>query len=152
MSGNRTDTSTDKAAIADQNRPGRVVTRHSQAVDIVAQEMNRDPTICQRRTCLGSYHLVFFEKVLHSMDCQPLSPEAREEHIMIAPLGFAQPGFEHRTGGFRQRRTPSFAPLADYLQVGSGSHEQIFSFESGHLRYPQTGLHGSQNEGVITPS
>ena len=39
MSGNRTETLTDKAVIADQNRPGRVVTRHSHAVEIVAQIM-----------------------------------------------------------------------------------------------------------------
>ena len=56
MSGNRFRMFTDKAVLVDQNRPGRLVTRHSHALDIVALELSRVP----RRDVVPAASTVFF--------------------------------------------------------------------------------------------
>ena len=100
--------------------------------------------------CRGATML--FEQVLNTVNAEPTSARVGKQDIAVTAWRLAQPGFEDGPGGFGQGRTTLSPALADYPQVGTGSEDEIFTFESGHLREAEARLCGGQNECVIAPA
>ena len=88
MSGNRTETFTDKAVIAVQNRPGRVVTRHSHAVEIVSERVGSDRQ-GERGVSVAHRLNVLVQDVPHAPAGQPRALPVLEQWL-FEPLGLVQ--------------------------------------------------------------
>ena len=89
------------------------------------------------------------QQVLHPVDSQSLTFGAGKEHVLGAAWRLAQPGLQHGTGGFGQRRTAFLATLADDPQVSTASRDEVLSFEPGHFGQPKPRLHRREDEGVV---
>ena len=64
-----------------------------------------------------------------------------------AELG--EPGPQHLDGLAGQRCCPVFAALAVAADVRAGAEVRVLAGEAGELRYPQAGLDGEQEQGVV---
>ena len=64
-----------------------------------------------------------------------------------AELG--EPGFQHPDGLAGQRCGPVFAAFAVAADVRAGAQVRVLAGEAGEFRYPQSGLDGEQEQGVV---
>lgn len=101
---------------------------------------------------MGSGSTMLVEQVLNAVDTEPTSARVGEQDITVTTWWLAQPSFEYGSGGFGQGRAALAPSLADHPQVGAGSEDEIFTFESGHLRETKARLRRRQNECVIAPA
>ena len=79
---------------------------------------------------------------------RPSGPGGKQWPVLGgAELG--EPGPEHLHGLAGQRGGPVFAALAVAADVRSGAEVRVLAGEAGELRYPQPGLDGEQEQGVV---
>ena len=151
MSGNRTETFTDKAVIADQNRPGRVVTRHSHAVEIVPQGMRADAPVPERRAGSRCACDVLPDDPRNGVAVEASVPVAQEQRLAVIAPAFLQPCPEHGDGILPERGRPLPAALAADADMGSGSQLEVAAVEAGQLGHPEAGLDHQQEQRPVSP-
>src|ERR1700674_5075896 len=95
---------------------------------------------------------MFIEQVLHAVHAESSPAGIGKQNISITSLWFSQPGFEYSTSGLGQRCTALLASFADHSQVRAHPENEVFAFESCHLREAKSGLRGRQNKRVIAPT
>ena len=101
---------------------------------------------------MGSGATMLIEQVLNAVNAEPTSARVGKQDIAVTAWRLTQPGFEYGSGSFGQGCTTLAPSLADHPQVSTGSEDEIFTFEAGHLREAKAGLRGRQNECVIAPA
>ena len=99
---------------------------------------------------MGCSTTMLVEQVLNTVNAEPTAARVGKQDIAVTAWRLAQPGFEDGPGGFGQGRTTLAPALADHPQVGASSEDEIFTFESGHLREAKARLRGRQMEAIAT--
>src|SRR5262249_27177390 len=89
---------------------------------------------------------------MHTIGAETAAPGIREQHVLMASLRFAQPGFQDSDRGFRQRRAPFLTALTDYTDMSARTECDIGTFEPGHFRQTQTRLYRNQQKRVVAPA
>src|SRR5581483_8556193 len=101
---------------------------------------------------MGSGATMLVEQVLNAVNAEPTSARVGEQDGSVTTWRLAQPGFEYGPGSFGQGGTTLAPSLADHRQMGADSEQDIFTFESIHLREPKARLRRRQYECMIAPA
>ena len=94
---------------------------------------------------------MFVQDVLNAVNCKLPSSSVWKKDASVTSLWLSEPGFEHGASDFGQRRATLSSAFADDSQMRSDAEDQIFAFESSHLRETKAGLGRCQDKGVVTP-
>ena len=99
----------------------------------VPQYMNGDTFLFQRRTELGSCRGMPNQQVVNAIRAETTTSGVWEQHVLVASLGFAEPGFQNGNCGFGERHASLFAAFTDHTHVGVGSECNIAALEPGSM-------------------
>ena len=115
----------------------------------VPERVRGDVLVLDRRAVRFGGGCLLADEPFDGVAGEPASCLGREQGCGGARAEFGKPGSEGLGGLAGQRCCPVLAALAVAADMRSGAEVDVLAGEAGELGYPQAGLDGDQEQGVV---